>query len=99
MGTNDEPQELKQLLSLTQDDILERIGIHLLGRQALRPSRSELLEDAKHWFEANLPKLQRAVCPHLYEKVLANESDIMKLAMRIADIISSLTIGVPVFYV
>lgn len=74
-------------LALSDDDLLASIGESLVGRSALPRSRAELMALGRAWFEANLHKIRKVVCPHAPQ--LLKETNIEKLVTVIADMLAA----------
>ena len=90
-----ERNEISRLLQLSNDDIFAEIGQQVISRRVLLPTRLELINEAKRWFEERRSNIIRKVCKSKRIKDLVNrssaESTRLYLISAVADVILSAT--------
>jgi hypothetical protein len=97
--------ELRRLLELTGDSLLEEIGAHLLQYQGMKgevapgelPSRTRIIELANEWISIKLPQYRSIVCEKLnWRDKHVEYKDRIDLAAAIVDALASAALNSPV---
>jgi hypothetical protein len=89
--------ELQTLTSLSDDDLLERLGRELWSEagHAAPATRQSLRQRAREWLRSNLPRAKVAICGNPVVNAVRDNADEVTLAGAIADILIKST-GFPV---
>jgi hypothetical protein len=84
-----------QLFSMTEDQLLARLGTDLTGPQALPLRPSEVIERGKRWLAAQRDYLEDNICRNESVKqfTLANTDDVA-IAMEVAKLLVGLILPV-----
>jgi hypothetical protein len=94
---NVESNEISNLLALSEDELLAKIGIDVAG-ESLRlrpPSVQDLIQKGREWLIANMQMLQNQVCRDLeLRRMVENPTDNQVLAIAVLDLITSYVVGV-----
>ena len=93
----------KNINRLNEDELLIKIGKDLAESEMLitYPSKEQLLNKGRNWFENNYKRLEERICLSDKAKFFSNSSDIdtATILSAISDLISSVCIGVSPFTV
>lgn len=90
--------ELENLMSQTDDDLLEKLGRELWEKSAHAGpgTKGSLQQLAKEWVKSNLPAMKAAICGNPIVLKIRDKSDEVTLVTAIADIfLKTLSFPVP----
>jgi hypothetical protein len=89
-------EEIQDLVALSDDELLERLGRELWSdtAHATLPTEHLLKLRAREWLTANLPAAKNAVCDNSAVNAIRNKADEVTLAGVIADIFAT-SLGFP----
>ena len=94
---------IDDLSGLDESELLIKIGMDLAEKEMLIGplSKQALLEKGQNWFEKNYTNFEKAICLNEKARSFSNSSDTdtATVLAAIADLISSICIGVPPFTV
>lgn len=86
-----EVERIRQLVLLSDEEILRKFAAEALGRQAVPLDPRDLLERGKRMFEVQSAKLQSAICGSAQLRTFATgKNDAAEIAIEIMKVISSL---------
>lgn len=93
------PKDAQRLLSLDDDALYTDLGVSLqagtLGADEIPPEESKQI--GARWLQKHLESLRSAVCSDArIRQVVETHGDLVTLAMAVADVITSLCVGVSV---
>lgn len=91
-------EQISQLLELSTEELLVRIGEDIRGKGASPSSKGQLVMLAKDWLTKKSKEIQEQVCTSDKVRTIANtdktQGDVVMLISAIADLIASLKIGI-----
>ncbi len=89
--------------NLSEDELLIKIGKDLAEQEVFMvpPSKRALLKKGQRWFEKHYVEFEKAICLNEEAKALSNlaDTDTLTILTAVADLISSICIGVSPFTV
>lgn len=89
------PQEILSTLSLTEEEMFEKIGIEISsGQDAFPPEKQELIRTGKRWWTHRKEHLLNSVCSSDVIKSIFESGDELALVVAVLDLISGIVTGV-----
>ena len=91
-------EEIKELLGETEAELLQKIGMELIGKPAVPPSSEELEAEGRGWLRVHWNMLAEAICINNTVITIMNmpkslERDV-QLVAAIGDLIFGIIVGV-----
>lgn len=88
-------QEIFSTLSLTEEEVFEKIGSEISsGQGAFPPDKQELIRTGKRWWTHNREHLLTIVCRSEVMKSIFESGDELALVVAVLDLISGLMTGI-----
>lgn len=93
-----ENAEIVKLLSVSESELLQSLGLEVIDKRALPPSKQELETEGRGWIKTHWDELVSAVCRSKVVQAILTMSPSqdreVQLVAAIADLISGMSLGV-----
>lgn len=92
---------IKHLLSLSEDELLFRLGNDLVGTSARSEPRGALIQKAKEWLSNRSDDFRAAICSSAEVRAIramspADDREV-QLVAAVSDVLSTILVGIPPF--